>query len=195
MRPQKNDRPQKQQKHRINRQIRIPTVQVIDLQGQKLGVMSTQDALRKAEELGLDLVEIAATQQPPLCKLMDYGKFQYSESKKQKEIRHRERQNQTKLKTVSVRPTTDVHDLAVKTQAIRGFLEDGHKVSFEVFMTGRERMHPEQATKMIQQILAAIQDIATLEQAPVQNDRRMTALFGRKAAKPKAAPGPHGPKT
>ena len=122
-----------EQRRRINHQIRIAEIMVIDDNGQQLGLMTPHDARRIAEEKGLDLVEVAPNARPPVCKIMDYGKFRYDQKKSQK------KQVQTQTKILKLRPKTDQHDLQTKLRHARRFLEAGNRVRFVVRMRGRER--------------------------------------------------------
>lgn len=126
---------------RVNHQIRIPQVRVILADGSSPGVLSTQDALKLAREAGLDLVEINPKSQPPVCKIVDYGKYKYDEKKKQSEAR--KSQKGQELKELTFRPNTDENDLSHKLEQAKGFLTDGHKVKFTIRFRGREVTHPQ----------------------------------------------------
>jgi translation initiation factor IF-3 len=122
-----------EERRRINHQIRIPQIRVVDEEGQQLGVMSPADARKIAEERGLDLVEVAPNARPPVCRIMDYGRFRYEQKKNQK------KQVQVQTKILKLRPKTDQHDLQTKLRHARRFLEGGNRVRFVVRMRGRER--------------------------------------------------------
>ena len=122
-----------EERRRINHQIRIPQIRVVDEEGQQLGVMSPADARKIAEERGLDLVEVAPNARPPVCRIMDYGRFRYEQKKNQK------KQVQVQTKILKLRPKTDQHDLQTKLRHARRFLEAGNRVRFVVRMRGRER--------------------------------------------------------
>jgi translation initiation factor IF-3 len=121
--------------HRVNRQIRISQIRVIDPDGQQLGIMTPDEGRRVADEAGLDLVEVAPQARPPVCRVMDYGKFRYDQSKK------KDHSKQTIVKTITLRPKTDKHDLGTKLSQASKFLEKGNKVRFVMRMRGRERAH------------------------------------------------------
>ncbi len=124
-------------KVRINHQIRVPEVRVITEDGQNLGVMSVSDALKKAEEMGLDLIEISPNAVPPIAKIMDYGKFQYTENKKQKESKSKA-QN-IEIKSIQIKIATDEHDLIMKAAKASEWLKEGHRVRFNLFLSGRAK--------------------------------------------------------
>lgn len=126
---------------RVNHQIRIPQVRVILADGSSPGILATQDALRMARDAGLDLVEINPKSQPPVCKIVDYGKYKYDEKKKQSEAR--KSQKAQELKELTFRPNTDENDLSHKLEQAKGFLTDGHKVKFTIRFRGREVTHPQ----------------------------------------------------
>ena len=121
--------------HRINHQIRFPQIRVIGSDGDQLGIMSPEEGRRLAEEAGLDLVEVAPNARPPVCRVMDYGKFRYDQSKK------KDHSKQTVVKTITLRPKTDSHDLGTKLTQAAKFLEKGNKVRFVMRMRGREQAH------------------------------------------------------
>jgi translation initiation factor IF-3 len=123
------------QAHRVNKQIRFPQIRVIDPDGEQLGIMTPDEARRIAEEHGLDLVEVAPQARPPVCRIMDYGKFRYDQSKK------KDHSKQTIVKTITLRPKTDEHDLETKLAQATKFLEKANKVRFVMRMRGRERAH------------------------------------------------------
>ncbi len=155
-----------------------------------LGVMDTHDAKRLARERELDLVEVNPKAVPPVCKIMDFGKFKYEEKKKQSEAR--KRQAQIELKEIKLRPKTDEHDIDFKVKHVRRFLEEGNKVKLTVRFRGREITHPETAARQIETIIAEIHDVALVEQTARMEGRTMTAIVSPKA-KP-AAPRPGGPR-
>jgi translation initiation factor IF-3 len=147
----------------------VPQVRLIDDEGNQVGVLATADALKMAEERGLDLVEVAPNADPPVCRLMDYGKFLYEQAKKEREAR--KNQKIVELKGIRLEPNTDEHDLDVKTKQARRFLEDGDKVKFSVKMRGRQLAHPDIAVKMLEEIAESMRDVAVLEQRPSQEGR------------------------
>jgi len=162
----------------MNHRIRVPQVRVVLPDGEQLGVISTQEALAKAQELGLDLLEVSPNARPPVCKIIDAGKWKYDQSKKQREAK----KNATKieLKQIKLRPKTCEHDLAFKTKHARRFLEEGNKVQFIVRFRGRENAHPETGRAALDKIMVEIADIARLEVMPRYEHRVMTMTVAPK---------------
>jgi translation initiation factor IF-3 len=156
----------------------VPEVRVIDANGEMLGVLDTHEARRLAKERELDLVEVNPKAVPPVCKIMDYGRFKYEEKKKQNEAR--KRQAQIELKEIKLRPKTDEHDIAFKVKHVRRFLEEGDKVKLTVRFRGREITHPETAIRQIESIVAGITDIGLVEQPGRMEGRTMTAIIAPK---------------
>src|SRR5690348_2720146 len=139
--------------------------------------MSLEDAIKRAEESGLDLIEVAATADPPVCRIADLGKFKFEQDKRQRESK--KNQHISEVKEVRLRPRTDEHELQVRVRAARRFLEDGHKVKVEVRFRGREATHPEVARAQIESIVAGVADIAMLERPPSMEGRTMFAILAR----------------
>ena len=162
---------------RTNRQIRVAEVRIIDDDGQQVGVMPIEDALRRAEEAGLDLIEVAANANPPVCRIADLGKFRFEQGKRARDAK--KNQHVSEVKEVRLRPRTDEHDLQVRVRAARRFLEDGHKVKVEVRFRGREASHPEVARAQIASIAAGVADIGMVERAPSLEGRTMFAILAR----------------
>ena len=167
---------------RINFQIKLKEVRVIDADGAQLGILDTRDAIRKAEEAGLDLVEVAPTAKPPVCRIMDFGKYKYEMAKKA----HDSRKHQTVIvvKEIKLRPRTDEHDVNFKLNNIKRFLEDGHKVKVSVMFRGREMAHTEQGRAVLERIVTELQNDAVVEQSPRMEGRNMMLLLGAKAKTP-----------
>jgi translation initiation factor IF-3 len=165
---------------RINNRIRVPEVRVVDDEGAMLGVLPTHEALRKAQERGLDLVEVNPKADPPVCKILDFGKYKYDEKKKAKETKRK--QTTVEIKEIKLRPKTDDHDLAFKARAARRFLEAGHKVKFTVRFRGREITHPEKAQEQLDWIVKQAEDLANIEVRPAMEQRTMTLLMAPKPA-------------
>jgi translation initiation factor IF-3 len=165
---------------RVNHRIRVPEVRVIDADGSMLGVLQTHEALRKAIEQGLDLVEVNPKADPPVCKILDFGKYKYEEKKKQAQARRN--QSVVEIKEIKLRPKTDDHDIAFKVKAARRFLEAGHKVKFTVRFRGREITHPEKAHEQIDIILKALDDVANVETRPMMEARAMSIVVAPKPA-------------
>ena len=146
---------------RINREIRAPKVRVIDKDGNQLGIITLGEALTKAEQSGLDLIEIAPNAEPPVCKIIDYGKYRYQLTKKEKESK--KSQHQVKVKEVKVKPNTDEHDLQTKIKHARDFISKGNKVRITCVFRGREMLHPEFGERVVQRMCEDLADVATPE--------------------------------
>ncbi|MBX6423568.1 translation initiation factor IF-3 [Thermosulfurimonas sp. F29] len=162
-------------KYRVNERIRAREVRLIGPDGKQIGIVPLREALARAEEYGLDLVEVAPQANPPVCKIMDYGQFLYQEAKKAKEAK--KRQTQVELKEIKVRPKTEEHDLQTKIRHIRRFLEDRNKVKIRVFFRGREIVHPELAHQVLQKIQDAVKDLGQVEMAPRMEGRQMIMIL------------------
>jgi translation initiation factor IF-3 len=165
---------------RVNHRIRVPEVLVIGPDGNKLGVLQTHEALRMAQEAGLDLVEINPKADPPVCKILDFGKYKYEEKKKQAQARRN--QAVVEIKEIKLRPKTDDHDINFKIRAARRFLEAGHKVKFTVRFRGREITHPEKAHEQLDVILKALDDVSNVETRPMMEARAMSLVVAPKPA-------------
>src|SRR5215469_12134562 len=165
---------------RINHRIRVPEVLVIGADGGKLGVLQTHEALRMAQEQGLDLVEINPKADPPVCKILDFGKYKYEEKKKAAQARRN--QAVVDIKEIKLRPKTDDHDINFKIRAARRFLEAGHKVKFTVRFRGREITHPEKAREQIDYIIQQIDDLANIETHPMMEAKSMAVVIAPKPA-------------
>jgi translation initiation factor IF-3 len=163
---------------RINYGIKVREVRVISSEGEQLGVLDTREAIKRAEELGLDLVEVAPTAKPPVCRIMDFGKYKYELAKKA----HESRKNQTVIvvKEIKLRPRTDDHDVEFKTNNIKRFLADGNKVKVSIMFRGREMAHTEQGRAVLDRITAELQNDAIIEQPSRMEGRNMTLLLGPK---------------
>jgi translation initiation factor IF-3 len=168
----------KDQHQRVNDQIRISPIRLIGLNGEQLGVLPTSQALDMAREANLDLVEVAANERPPVCKIMDYGKFRYQQSHKQKKAKT----HQQRLKEIRLRPKTGDHDVDTKINQARKFLEHKDKVLVNVLFRGRELQHIEEGQRIIVGILEKLVDIAKVEKAPSMEGKRMTAMLAPKTA-------------
>lgn len=149
-------KPVKADKTRINEQIRCPQVRVIDDKGEQLGIMRPEDAVREAEARGLDLVEVAPTAQPPVCRLIDYGKYRYQQSKRAKEAR--KNQHIIVIKEIKYRPKISDHDFEFKTNHVKEFLGEGNKVKLTIMFRGREMAHPEFGTDLLARIVGAVKE-------------------------------------
>ena len=169
---------------RINREIRADKVRVITESGEQLGVMYLREALLKAEEVGLDLVEIAPTAKPPVVKIIDYGKFRYHQQKKEKE--GKKSQVQIKVKEVKLKPNIDTHDFQTKLKHARDFILKGNKVRISIMFRGREMLHIDLGAKVASEFCRDLADIATIEAPPKMMGRTMTTVLAPsgKRAKP-----------
>lgn len=161
---------------RMNEQIRISPIRLIGAAGEQLGIVPTAQAMEMAREAGLDLVEVAPTDRPPVCKIMDYGKHRYEQSRKQ----HKQKTHQQKLKEIRVRPKTGEHDVDTKINQARKFLEHKDKVQVNVLFRGREIQHIEEGRRIIIGILEKLADIAKVEKHPSMEGKRLTALLAPK---------------
>ena len=178
----------------MGRRIRVPEVRVIGADGSQVGVMPTHEALRLAEEQGLELVEVNPRAQPPVCRVMDFGKFKYETSKKEKASR--KHQSTVVVKEIKLRPKTDDHDLNFKLKHIRRFLSEGNKCKLVIVFRGREIVHPETGQAMLDAVVKEITDLATVEQKPSMEGRRMVMLVGPRTGvirRPPTAPAPTPP--
>jgi translation initiation factor IF-3 len=161
---------------RTNERIRVPQIRVIGADGDQLGIMTPQDAMRIADEYGLDLVEISPTADPPVCKIMDYGKYKYEQQKKTQESK--KKQVTITLKEIKLRPNTDTHDIEFKMKHVRRFLEEKDKVKISVQFRGREMQHVERAKKMLIKLLEDVKDLGEAEKAPTMEGRTLSVILG-----------------
>ncbi|MCG5474863.1 translation initiation factor IF-3 [Sinorhizobium fredii] len=176
-RPFKADAPVKEGP-RANKEIRVPRVQLIDAEGQNLGSIPIDQALRMAEESGLDLVEIAPNSEPPVCKILDLGKLKYANQKKAAEAR--KKQKIVEIKEIKMRPNIDTHDYEVKMKAMNRFFEDGDKVKVTLKFRGREMAHQELGMKLLLQVKDDTQAIAKVEAEPKLEGRQMMMVLAPK---------------
>src|SRR5437868_3247472 len=180
-----------QDSYRVNNRIRVPEVRVIGDDGGQLGIMQTYEALKVAEEKGLDLVEVSPKAMPPVCRIMDYGKFKYEQSKSQ--AKAKKHQSTVILKEVKFRPKTDDHDFDFKVRHIRRFLSEGNKAKLVIVFRGREIVHPETGQAMLKQVFEACQDIAGIEQSPMMEGRRMLMVLAPRGGVISRPAGPAAP--
>jgi translation initiation factor IF-3 len=170
------DKPTDRNKQRINEQIRISPIRVIADDGAQLGVISTDEALQRAREAGLDLVEVAPTEKPPVCRIMDFGKFKYQQKKRQ----HKGHMHHSKNKEIRLRPKIGDHDFMTKVNHAREFLEKKDKVVFSVVFRGRENAHVDEGFKLVQKLIGALADVSKLEQNPQMHGKRIVVIFAPK---------------
>ena len=159
----------------INTEIRSATVRLIDADGSTVGVVSINAALNRAEAAGLDLVEIVPNSEPPVCKILDFGKFKYEEQKRKNEAR--KKQKVIEVKEIKMRPGIDEHDYQVKMKAIHRFLEDGDKVKVTLRFRGREMAHQEIGAKVLERVQVDLNTLAKVEAFPRMEGRQMTMVF------------------
>ncbi|MGH8683009.1 MAG: translation initiation factor IF-3 [Burkholderiales bacterium] len=167
-----------QEKQRINGEINSPEVRLVDENGEQLGVVATRDALKMAEERDVDLVEIAPLAKPPVCKLMDYGKFKYREQKKAHEARLKQKQIQ--VKEIKFRPGTDEGDYKIKLRNLIRFLEEGDKTKVTLRFRGREMAHQEFGVRLLERVKADLEPYGVVEQFPKLEGRQMIMVLGPK---------------
>ncbi len=168
--------------YRVNERIRAREVQVIGPDGNNLGIMRTIDAINLAREMGLDLVEVAPNANPPVARILDYGKFLYSQKKKLKEAKKKQASAETK--ELKLTPNIDKHDLEVKLRKAREMLEDGHKVRFRLVFRGRQIVHPEIARDLMRRIADELSDMAEVEQ-DIKGEGRIMTMVLRPVSKKK----------
>ena len=164
-----------EKKHRINGEIRVNEVRLIGIEGEQLGIVKMAQALEMAEENEIDLVEISPTAVPPVCRLMDYGKFRYQEQKRQQEARAKQKVIQ--LKEVKFRPATDDGDYNVKLRNVRRFIEDGDKVKVSLRFRGREMAHQELGMRVLERVRDDVEEICQVESFPRLEGRQMVMVL------------------
>ena len=161
---------------RINERIRVPEVRLVGPAGEQVGIVSINDALRLAQEADLDLVEVAPTARPPVCKLMDYGKFKYESALKARESR--KNQAQTVIKEIKLRPKIDPHDYGTKKAHVERFLRQGDKVKVTIMFRGREQSRPELGFRLLQRLAGDVEELGFVESQPRQDGRNMIMVIG-----------------
>lgn len=174
--------PEHQNRARVNEKIRAPEVRLIDEKGEQLGVMRVEEARTRAINAGHDLVEVAPEAKPPVCRVMDYGKYLFELQKKERQAKSNA--HRTDTKEVRLRPGTDDGDLNIKISHSRGFLEEGHKVAILLQFRGRELSHRELGIAMIKRFAAAVEDLGKIEQEPRLEGKRMHALISPSKKQP-----------
>ncbi len=170
---------------RINRQIRAPRVRVISHDGKQVGVLPIREAQALAEEVGLDLVEIAPTAEPPVCKIIDYGKYRYDQTKREKESK--KSQHQVKVKEIKLKPNIDEHDFLTKQKQARQFIDKGNKVKITCSFRGREMAYPELGEKVVKRMVEGLEDMAQAESPLKMMGRSLIVVLapgGQKGKKP-----------
>jgi translation initiation factor IF-3 len=175
----------------VNRRIRVPEVRVIAADDKQLGIMPTFEAMKMAEESGLDLVEVSPKAMPPVCRIMDYGKFKFEQAKKARQAR--KHASVIEVKEIKFRPKTDEHDFEFKVRHIRRFLEEGNKVRLVIAFRGREIVHPETGKAMLDEVIKALLDVAHVEQLPMMDGKRMNMVVSPKPQRGATIPPPIRP--
>lgn len=168
---------------RINEEIRIREVRVTGADGEQLGIMQTKDALKLAEDLHLDLVEVAPKARPPVCRIMDFGKYRYEQQKRDKEAR--KKQKVITIKEVKLRPNIEQHDFDVKLKNAQRFIEEGNKVKVTVMFRGRELSHPELGSTILNKMSEALGDTVSVERTAKLEGKNMTMILSPKVQKAK----------
>ena len=170
--------PRRDDRVRVNERIRVREIRVIDDTGQQLGIMPPPQAVAIAKQKGLDLVEISPTASPPVCRIMDFGKYQYQEQKRAREAR--KHQKVIEVKEIKFRPKVDEHDYQFKKKHIERFLEDGDKVKATIFFRGREMAHPDIGRRILERLIEELSDVAIAETTPRQEGNQMHTILTRK---------------
>ncbi|NBS45168.1 MAG: translation initiation factor IF-3 [Acetobacteraceae bacterium] len=163
---------------RINDEIRVPQVRLIDDAGEMIGIMSAREALIRAYDVGLDLVEISPNAVPPVCKILDYGKYKYEQQKKANEAR--KKQKVVEIKEIKVRPNIDDHDYEVKMKQMKNFIGEGDKVKVTLRFRGREMAHQELGVKVLERIRGDLIELVKVEQMPKLENRQMVMVVAPK---------------
>jgi translation initiation factor IF-3 len=171
----------------VNERIRVREVRVIDETGAQLGIMAPPQALAIARQKGLDLVEISPTAVPPVCRIMDYGKYQYQEQKRAREAKKHQRI--IEVKEIKFRPKVDEHDYQFKKKHIERFLADGDKVKATIFFRGREMAHPEIGRRILERLINELGEAAIVESAPRQEGNQMHTILAQRSDKARKPPG------
>ncbi|MSR23444.1 MAG: translation initiation factor IF-3 [Gemmatimonadetes bacterium] len=165
----------REQRVRVNDQIRISPIRLIDAKGEQVGIVSLDDARNRASEAGMDLVEVAPDARPPVCRLLDYGKFRYEEARRAREAK--KKQHTMQVKEVKYRPGIEAHDYDFKTRHVRSFLQDGDKVKVTMMFRGRQLSHPELGLEVLERVLADVEDVGKIESQPTREGRTMTMVL------------------
>ncbi len=165
-------------KVRVNENIRAKELRLISNDGKLIGIVDIREALDIAEKSGMDLVEISPKANPPVCKIIDYGKYKYEQQKREK--KNKKKQHVINVKEVRFRPHTDTHDIETKVRKIREFIENGDRVKISIMFRGREMAHQEMGMETMQHVISLIDDIAKIDKAPRQEGRFLTAYLAAK---------------
>jgi translation initiation factor IF-3 len=169
-------RPPERDTTRINERIRVPKVRLIGADGEQLGIVETNEALKRAQDANLDLVEVAPNSKPPVTRLLDYSKYKYEQEQKQKAAR--KHQQQVNVREIKLRPKIATHDYETKKGHVERFLKHKDKVKVTIMFRGREQAHPERGRDLLQKLFDDLDGLATIESAPLQEGRNMSMLLG-----------------
>jgi translation initiation factor IF-3 len=169
-------RPPERDTTRINERIRVPKVRLIGADGEQLGILDTNEALKKAQDANLDLVEVAPNSKPPVTRLLDYSKYKYEQEQKQKAAR--KHQQQVNVREIKLRPKIATHDYETKKGHVERFLKHRDKVKVTIMFRGREQAHPERGRDLLQKLFEDLDGLAVIESAPLQEGRNMSMLLG-----------------
>jgi translation initiation factor IF-3 len=168
-------RPPERDSTRINERIRVPEVRLIDENGEQVGIIATPEALERAREKDLDLVEVSPTSKPPVCRILDYSKYKYEQEQKAKQAR--KHQQQVNVREIKLRPKIAQHDYETKRGHVERFLKQQDKVKVTIMFRGREQSHPERGRMILDRLLQDVSEIGVMEQPPLQEGRNMTMLL------------------
>jgi translation initiation factor IF-3 len=168
-------RPPERDTTRINERIRVPKVRLIGAEGEQLGIVDTNEALRRAQEAELDLVEVAPNSKPPVTRLLDYSKYKYEQEQKQKAAR--KHQQQVNVREIKLRPKIATHDYMTKKGHVERFLRQQNKVKVTIMFRGREQAHPERGRDLLQRLFADLDGLAVIESEPLQEGRNMSMML------------------
>jgi translation initiation factor IF-3 len=178
-------RPPERDSTRINERIRVPKVRLIGADGEQLGIVETAEAMKRAQEADLDLVEVAPNSKPPVTRLLDYSKYKYEQEQKQKQAR--KHQQQVNVREIKLRPKIADHDYETKKGHVERFLRGRNKVKITIMFRGREQAHPERGRDLLQRLFEDLDGLATIESEPLQEGRNMSMMLapGKEAGKEK----------
>ena len=165
----------------MNENITYPQIRVIDQEGEQLGILTSEEALAKAQEAGLDLVEVSPNAAPPVCRIMDFGKYRFENSKQKQGAK--KKQKRTQVKEIKFRPRTEIGDYNTKLSKLRKFLEEGDKTKVTMRFRGREFAHQDLGMDLLKRVVADLEDISNVEQMPGMEGRQMVMLLGPKKGK------------
>lgn len=162
---------------RVNGGVKAESIRLIDESENQVGIINTSEALSRARDVGLDLVEVAPNSDPPVCRIMDYGKYVYEQKRRTRESAKKTQKHVATLKEIRLRPETDKHDLEIKVKHAREFLEKGHKVQFTVFFRGRQMLHKDHGYDLLTRITETLDEQAKVERPALMSGRRMTMML------------------